>query len=86
MQNVETCPQEEALKAVLLNLGYKEEELQDLHAVKGVTWRLFLQSGEPFGCFCEWGGVPTLEVLERYDRNRQFKIQQDCMSQIFFTL
>ena len=41
MQNVETCPQEEALKAVLLNLGYKEEELQDLHAVKGVTWRLF---------------------------------------------
>lgn len=40
MQTVETCPQDKALKAVLLNLGYKDEELQDLHAVEGVTWRL----------------------------------------------
>lgn len=83
MQNVETCPQEEALKAVLLNLGFKEEELQDLHAVTGVTWRLVCRVVNLSVVFAHGLGCP---LLGRYDRNRQFKTQQECMPDNFFTI
>ena len=45
-QAVQTCPQEEPLKEVLLTLGLPESELTDLHNMvspfghKSVTWRL----------------------------------------------
>jgi len=34
-----TCPQEAALKAVLIKLGFKEQQLQDLHAMEELAWR-----------------------------------------------
>jgi len=39
-----TCPQEAALKAVLVELGFKEQQLQDLHAMEGITWMLSSRS------------------------------------------
>ena len=56
-QAVETCPQEEPLKEVLLTLGFEESELTDLRNERGVRWRLNLQSGKPFDSFCRgcWG-------------------------------
>ena len=35
-----TCPQEAALKAVLIKLGFKEQQLQDLHAMEELAWML----------------------------------------------
>lgn len=64
MQTVETCPQEEALKAVLVKLGYKEEELQDLHAVEGVTWRLFCKVVNLLVVFTHGLGCPLLKFWE----------------------
>ena len=35
-----TCPQEAALKAVLVKLGFKGQQLEDLHAMEGISWML----------------------------------------------
>ena len=40
-----SCPQE-ALKAVLLKLGFQEPQLRDLHAMEGLTWMLSSRSGK----------------------------------------
>ena len=41
MQAAEPCPQEEPLKEVLQTLGLPESELEDLHNMGAVKWRLF---------------------------------------------
>ena len=52
MQTAEPCGQEAPLKEVLMTLGFKESQLEDLHNMEAVIWRLNLQSGEPFDSFC----------------------------------
>ena len=39
-QRKRTCPQEAALRTVLLDLGLKEAELTDIRKVEGVMWYL----------------------------------------------
>ena len=39
-QRNRTCPQEAALRTVLLDLGLKEAELTDIRKVEGVVWYL----------------------------------------------
>ena len=46
-----TCPQEAALKAVLLKLGFQEQQLQDLHAMEGPRWMLSSRSSLTFYMF-----------------------------------
>ena len=43
-----TCPQEAALKAVLIKLGFQEQQLQNLHAVEGLAWMLCSRSSLTF--------------------------------------
>ena len=43
-----TCPQEAALKAVLIKLGFQERQLQDLHAMEGPRWMLSSRSSLTF--------------------------------------
>ena len=62
-----TCPQEEPLKEVLMTLGLAESQLENLHDVRGVAWRLNLQSGKPFDNFCVvFGGScsPLLGIFQ----------------------
>lgn len=42
------CPQEAALKAVLVKLGFQEQQLQDLHAMEGIRWMLSSRSSLTF--------------------------------------
>ena len=42
-----TCPQE-ALQAVLIKLGFQEQQLQDLYAMEGLTWMLSSRSSLTF--------------------------------------
>ena len=42
-----TCPQE-ALKAVLIKLGFQEQQLQDLYAMEGLAWMLSSRSSLTF--------------------------------------
>ena len=44
-----TCPQEATLKAVLVKLGFQEQQLQDLHAMEGIPW--ILSSRSSLTCF-----------------------------------
>ena len=50
-----TCPQEAALKAVLVKLGFKEQQLQDLHAMEGPRWMLSSRSSLRFYSFAAYG-------------------------------
>ena len=43
-----TCPQDAALKAVLIELGFQEQQLQDLHAMEGLAWMLSSRSSKRF--------------------------------------
>ena len=43
-----TCPQEAALKAVLIKLGFQEQQLQNLYATEGLTWMLSSRSSLTF--------------------------------------
>ena len=43
-----TCPQDAALKAVLVKLGFQEQHLQDLHAMEGIRWMLSSRSSLTF--------------------------------------
>ena len=42
------CPQEAALKAVLIKLRFQEQQLQDLHAMEGPRWMLSSRSSLTF--------------------------------------
>ena len=41
MQSAGPCGQEAPLKEVLMTLGFGESQLENLHDVEGVQWRLF---------------------------------------------
>ena len=43
-----TCPQEAALKAVLVKLGFQEQQLRDLHEIEGIAWMLSSRSRNRF--------------------------------------
>ena len=45
-QRKRTCPEEAALRTVLLDLGLKEAELTDIRDVKGVGWDKYLGSSD----------------------------------------
>lgn len=50
-----TCPQEAALQAVLIKLGFQEQQLQDLHAMEGPRWMLSSRSSLTFYCLAAHG-------------------------------
>ena len=50
-----TCPQEAALKAVLVKLGFQEQHLQDLHAMEGPRWMLSSRSSLTFYSLAPYG-------------------------------
>ena len=50
-----TCPQEAALKAVLIELGFQEQQLQDLHAMEGPRWMLSSRSSLRFYSLAAYG-------------------------------
>ena len=50
-----TCPQDAALKAVLAKLGFKEQQLQNLHAMEGLAWMLSSRSSLTFYSFAAYG-------------------------------
>ena len=50
-----TCPQEAALKAVLVKLGFQEQQLHDLHALDGLAWMLCSRSSLTFYCLATYG-------------------------------
>ena len=50
-----TCPQEAALKAVLIKLGFQEQQLKDLHAMEGLAWMLSCRSSSTFYCLAAHG-------------------------------
>ena len=49
-----TCPQDAALKEVLLTLGLAELKLEGLHNLEGVVWRLFCRVANFFESFLPW--------------------------------
>ena len=50
-----TCPQEAALQAVLIRLGFQEQQLQDLYAMEGPRWMLSSRSSLTFYCLAAHG-------------------------------
>ena len=50
-----TCPQDAALKAVLLKLGFQEQQLQNLHAMEGLAWMLSSRSSLTFYSLVAYG-------------------------------
>ena len=50
-----TCPQDVALKAVLVKLGFQEQQLQDLHAMEGLTWMLCSRKSLTFYSLAPYG-------------------------------
>ena len=50
-----TCPQEAALKAVLIKLGFQEQQLQNLHAMEGLAWMLSSRSSLTFYFLAQYG-------------------------------
>ena len=58
-----TCPQDAALKAVLVKLGLQEQQLQDMHAVEGLTWMLFSRSSLTFYSLAAYYGMANNSFL-----------------------
>ena len=50
-----TCPQDAALTAVLIKLGFQEQQLQDLHAMEGPRWMLSSRSSLRFYSLAAYG-------------------------------
>ena len=50
-----TYPQDAALKAVLIKLGFQEQQLQDLHAMDGLAWMLSSRSSLRFYSLAAYG-------------------------------
>ncbi len=50
-----TCPHKAALKAVLVKLGFQEQQLQDLHEIEGITWMLSSRSSLTFSSLETYG-------------------------------
>ena len=50
-----TCPQDAVLKAVLIKLGFQEQQLQDLHAIEGPRWMLSSRSSLRFYSLAAYG-------------------------------
>ena len=50
-----TYPQDAALKAVLIKLGFQEQQLQDLRAMDGLTWMLSSRSSLTFYSLAPYG-------------------------------
>ena len=50
-----TYPQDAALKAVLIKLGFQEQQLQDLHAMEGLAWMLSSRGSLMFYSLAAYG-------------------------------
>ena len=66
------CPREAALKAVLVKLGFQEQQLQDLHAMEGLTWMLSSRSSLTFSSLATCGLAINFfwgKMFKNYEKN-----------------
>ena len=71
-----TCPQDAALKAVLLKLGFQEQQLQNLHAMEGLAWMLSSRSSLTFYSLVAYGLAKHFlwgrQTYYDYEKNLKF--------------